>query len=152
MNLASLATLIAFAAYLVYSGIQPSISDTYRTGNKAIFHLFFFVVSGLIWLQGYYTSDPLDFLYMGAGLFLFCVSLYASFWKKEEKTGHVIFTYASIALGLAGTVMQLWPVHHFYSFVPVVLFVAGAVPLFKVKNTTYWQEAWAVVCIFTPII
>lgn len=145
MNYASILSLLVCAAYLLHTGVLPSISDSYRRVNKAIYHLFFGVLSVLVWAQSYYVSDALDFLYGGAGFFLFGVSIWASFWKGEEHSGHIVFTLGAIVLGMTGTVLRV-------GFLPVIVFAGCLIPLYWMKNRTFWVEVWAILTIFLPIL
>jgi len=153
MNYVTIATLIAFASYLFYIGIIPSISDSYRTLNdKRFYFLFFFVVAVLIWLQNIYAREALHIPYMLAGYFFFCISLAASFWLKPEGLLHVLFTYSAITVGMLCTVLQLWAKYGLLSLLPVVVLIGGGLLLRNKKNATYWQEVLSIGCIFVPLI
>ncbi len=80
MNYVTIATLAAFASYLFYTGIIPSISDSYRKVDIRFYHLFFGVVSVLVWLQSIYVSDAMDIAYGLAGFFLFCDYYHSMFF------------------------------------------------------------------------
>lgn len=153
MNYPSILSLLVCLAYVLYTGVIPSISDSYR-GNKVAYHLFFGVLSVLVWAQSYYVDDALDFLYGGAGFTLFGISLWASFWKREEHNGHIIFTLVSICLGLFGSVMQLWPTYGYNSLYLLLVFAIGSllIKIFVRKNVTYWIEILAILSIFIPIL
>lgn len=144
MNYPSILSLLVCLSYVLYTGVIPSISDSYR-GNKVAYHLFFSVLSILVWAQSYYVDDALDFLYGGAGFTLFGISIWAAFWKREEHNGHIIFTLVSICLGMVGTILRV-------GWLPLLVFAGGLIPMYWVRNRTFWIECWSIVCIFLPIL
>ena len=151
MNIVTIITLAVFGAYALHIGLIPSISDSYRTTDKRIYHGFFALASLLIWFQHYYNYKPVvKELFILAGFFLFMVSVAASFWKEKEKIIHPIVTYTAIIVGMSCVVIQFW--FSWMAIVPVVVLIGGAVLLRKVKNATLWIEYLTVLCIFIPLI
>lgn len=155
MNIVTILTLATTAAYLIHIGIIPSISDSYRTiKDKRVYHVFFFVSAFLIACQGIYSRDELDIPYLVAAFCFYGLSLAASFWNKGEGILHVAFTYSAIAIGLTMTIIRIWPYWGFWSLGLVGLMGLGAlgVQMFIKSNRTYWQEVWAYIVVFGPIV
>lgn len=154
MNFVSIATLLHITVYLFYTGVIPSISDSYRTiDDKRLYHAFFIVFGALVALQGIYSPDRLDIPYVIAGFCIYGLSLAAEFWKKEQGWLHVAFTYTAIVIGMTLTVLWMWPTWGpFFSLIPVIVLATAAWVLHDVKNATYWQEVAAVICIYIPIL
>lgn len=155
MNFVTIGILALFASFLVYIGIIPSISDSYRTlKDKRFYHAFFGVTSIAVWLESIYAPDKLDIPYAIAGLCLWGISLFASFWKKEEHIGHIICTLLAIALGQTLTVIWTWETWGPWAIFPPVVLTLGAWLIKSLVrwNQTYWIEVLAVITIFGPIV
>lgn len=153
INFVSIAILALFAAFLFYTGVIPSISDSYRTlKDKRVYHLFFAVVSGTVFLESIYSPDFLDIPYAIAGFCLWGLSLYAAFWKKDEKLGHVIFTYTAIAIGQTLTIIWIWPTWEWWALAPLVVLIAGVLLMKKIPKATYWREILVILTTFGPTV
>lgn len=155
MNWITILTLIVTAAYLIHTGIIPSISDSYRTiRDIRIYHTFFFVSAILIACQGIYAREALHIPYLIAAFCFYGLSLASSFWKQSEGWLHVIFTYSAIAIGLTMTIIRVWPWWGIYSLGLLLAMGIGALLIHVLlkRNRTYWQEVFAYGVIFGPII
>lgn len=154
MNLVTIATLALITAFLIYSGVMPSISDAYRiVKDKRIYHIFFVLAGILVAAQSAYSEDRFDIPYIVAGFLIWAISMAAAFWNKGEGRLHVIFTYSGFALCIMLTILQLWPI---YKALPLLILVAYGVGHFIVhffirSNKTYWQEIWFIICALGPL-
>lgn len=153
MNWITIAQLLVTAAYLCYTGIIPSISDSYRTKERKLFyHLFFTASTALIMLQGIYVDYYV--WYLLAGFFFYSISVASRFWLTLEGPVHVVTTYTAIGLGLTLTIVRIWPTWGWWSLSLAVLmgFSALAIQEFVKSNRTYWQEVFAYLIVFVPIL
>jgi hypothetical protein len=149
---------LMWIAYRVYIGQIPSVSDSYRTVDKRIYHGFFALFAALIWAQEFYTWKPVieNFLAYGmwilAGLAFYCIAICAAFYKKGEEVGHVAFTYSAIAIMLVIACIQSYP--SWVTFIGPVVMIVGALGIHfsKLKNKTMKQEDLAAAILVAMLI
>lgn len=152
MNYVTIIHLVTTAVYLFYIGVIPSISDSYRTKERKLFyHLFFTVSTALIMLQGLYVDYYV--WYLLAGFFFYSISVASRFWLTLEGPVHVVTTYTAIGLGIALTMVRIWPYWGWWALTLVVILGAGAllIQMFVRRNRVYWQEIAAYIIVFGPI-
>jgi uncharacterized membrane protein YhhN len=122
------------------------------------YYVFFFGFSLLMFVQTIYNWKPVIANFAGVGMWpvaafcFFCIGIFASFWRQEEKFGHPFFTYAAILLMLTIVIIQNW--FSWLSIFPPLLMVAGAlgVQAVKPKNATMWQEDIAAAILIGSLI
>jgi len=155
MNIVTILTLVIVSAFLIYTGVIPSISDAYRTvKDKRIYHMFFALAGALVACQQIYAQDKFAIPYSIAGFLIWSISMAAAFWNKREGILHVCFTYSGFFTCLLLTILQIWPKYGALSLLVPAAFAAGYffVHFFIKANKTYWQEVWLIVCALGPLI
>jgi hypothetical protein len=166
VNFITVAMAVVWTAYRIYIGNIASVSDSYRVRrskgknvdpNKVMYHLFFAVFTALLFVQRQFDWKPFitEFLSYGmwalAAFAFWLIAIFASFYRKEERIGHPVATYASILIILAIVVIQ-WPLWN--GVIATVALVVGALVIhfLKMKHKTMKQEDWATLVLCAALL
>lgn len=138
--------LIAFKVLLFVSflgwvwhryGVQDSISDSWYALEKkhALFTLFLWGIGFSMCVVGGLTENG---FYFFSGAFLCFTGAAAEFKQDMTKTVHYVGAVGSIVLAFAGLLIN-------GSWIPLALFVVGAVVMYRSKKVTH--KTWWIECL-----